>query len=197
MRFCEHSSVHRLSSQESQVAACGQQLVSALSADLCGFGGEPAAPPLPAAECAVKASRRRVQAGMIVDDELNRLLVNPLGPGVRLHAVIDACHSGTVLDLEYRCKVKSSGLQWKMEYAHQPSVYKVRVAIEGGQGLVALGRVWENLQSGTSVPGVLASSAFQDTAGGPTARAEGGCVKGDVRQESTQHCAPFIMSYTV
>ena len=63
-----------------------------------------------------------------MDDELNRLLVNPLAPGVRLHAIIDACHSGTALDLEYRCKVKSSGLHWKMEYARRPSVYKVRSA---------------------------------------------------------------------
>ena len=62
---------------------------------------------------------------MIVDDELNRLLVNPLPPGVRLHAIIDACHSGTALDLEYRCKVKSSGIHWKNEYTHRPSVYKV------------------------------------------------------------------------
>ena len=66
-----------------------------------------------------------MQAGMIVDDELNRLLVNPLPPGVRLHAIIDACHSGTALDLEYRCKVKSSGIHWKNEYTHRPSVYKV------------------------------------------------------------------------
>jgi len=65
---------------------------------------------------------------MVVDDELNRLLVNPLPQGVRLHAIIDACHSGTALDLEYRCKVKSSGIHWKMEYDHQPSVYKVSLA---------------------------------------------------------------------
>jgi hypothetical protein len=36
-------------------------------------------------------------AGQIVDDELNQLLVRPLPPGVNLHAVIDACHSGTVM----------------------------------------------------------------------------------------------------
>ena len=40
---------------------------------------------------------------------MNRLLVNPLPMGVRLHAVIDACHSGSLLDLEWKCKVKSSG----------------------------------------------------------------------------------------
>lgn len=68
-----------------------------------------------------------MQAGHIVDDELNRLLVNPLAPGVRLHAIIDACHSGTALDLEFRCKVKSSGITWKNEYTHRPSVYKVRL----------------------------------------------------------------------
>lgn len=43
-----------------------------------------------------------VQAGYVVDDEINRLLVNPLPVGVRLHAIIDACHSGSALDLEYK-----------------------------------------------------------------------------------------------
>ena len=41
------------------------------------------------------------RAGAIVDDEINRVLIRPLVPGVRLHAVIDACHSGTVMDLPY------------------------------------------------------------------------------------------------
>jgi hypothetical protein len=63
---------------------------------------------------------------MIIDDELNCLLVNPLPPNVRLHAVVDACHSGSVMDLEYRCKSKHGDIHWKMEYARQPSVYKAR-----------------------------------------------------------------------
>ena len=37
-----------------------------------------------------------MQAGMITNDELNRVLVNRLPHGVRLHAIIDACHSGSV-----------------------------------------------------------------------------------------------------
>ena len=45
----------------------------------------------------------RAAAGQIVDNDLNQWMVNPLGPGVRLHAVIDACHSGSALDLEFRC----------------------------------------------------------------------------------------------
>lgn len=43
--------------------------------------------------------------GQIVDDEINRALVNPLQPGVRLHAIVDACHSGTILDLPFLCQI--------------------------------------------------------------------------------------------
>ncbi|BDA41997.1 Metacaspase-1A [Coccomyxa sp. Obi] len=63
-------------------------------------------------------------AGYIVDDELNRLLVNPLPHGVRLHAIIDACHSGSALDLEFKCKVKDTGVTWKPEYTRRPACYK-------------------------------------------------------------------------
>ncbi|KAL9163634.1 hypothetical protein ABFS82_06G053900 [Erythranthe guttata] len=47
--------------------------------------------------------------GMIVDDEVNAMIVRPLLPGVKLHAIIDACHSGTVLDLNYLCRMDRSG----------------------------------------------------------------------------------------
>jgi hypothetical protein len=43
-------------------------------------------------------------AGMITDDEINNTIVKPLPHGVRLNAIIDACHSGTVLDLPWLCK---------------------------------------------------------------------------------------------
>lgn len=66
-----------------------------------------------------------LQAGMIVDDELNTFLVNPLPQGCRLHAVIDACHSGSVLDLPYRSKIKNGQPVWKQEYARQTRVWKV------------------------------------------------------------------------
>lgn len=42
--------------------------------------------------------------GEIVDDELNAILVKPLPPGAKLHAIIDACHSGTMLDLPFLCR---------------------------------------------------------------------------------------------
>jgi hypothetical protein len=37
--------------------------------------------------------------GPILDDEINEAIVRPLVHGVTLHAIIDACRSGTVLDL--------------------------------------------------------------------------------------------------
>eukprot|EP00879_Flechtneria_rotunda_P001214 GHRR01001361.1.p1 GENE.GHRR01001361.1~~GHRR01001361.1.p1 ORF type:complete len:431 (+),score=130.21 GHRR01001361.1:238-1530(+) len=56
------------------------------------------------------------RAGMIVDDELNALLVRPLMPGVTLHALIDACHSGTAMDLPYRAKYGTDGrFAWKLK----------------------------------------------------------------------------------
>ncbi|GFP89413.1 metacaspase-1 [Phtheirospermum japonicum] len=47
--------------------------------------------------------------GMIVDNEINATLVKPLPTGAKLHAIIDACHSGTVLDLPYLCRMDRSG----------------------------------------------------------------------------------------
>ena len=40
-------------------------------------------------------------AGHIVDDEMHRIMVKPLQPGVRLTAIFDSCHSGSILDLPY------------------------------------------------------------------------------------------------
>ncbi|KAI4342284.1 hypothetical protein MLD38_026925 [Melastoma candidum] len=42
-----------------------------------------------------------VREGVIRDNEINSIIVEPLKEGVMLHAIIDACHSGTVLDLPY------------------------------------------------------------------------------------------------
>lgn len=44
--------------------------------------------------------------GKIIDDEINRILVRPLVHGAKLHAVIDACNSGTVLDLPFICRME-------------------------------------------------------------------------------------------
>ncbi|XP_057520000.1 metacaspase-1-like [Amaranthus tricolor] len=47
--------------------------------------------------------------GMIVDDEINETIVRPLSRGAKLHAIIDACHSGTMLDLPFLCRMNGSG----------------------------------------------------------------------------------------
>ena len=45
------------------------------------------------------------RGGVILDDEINATIVRPLGRGVKLHAVVDTCHSGTILDLPYLCRL--------------------------------------------------------------------------------------------
>lgn len=46
------------------------------------------------------------QAGHIVDDQIHDVVVKPLRPGVRLTAIFDSCHSGSVLDLPYLYSTK-------------------------------------------------------------------------------------------
>jgi metacaspase-1 len=48
------------------------------------------------------------QEGVILDDEINEIIVRPLPRGVKLHAIVDACHSGTVLDLPFVCRMTAS-----------------------------------------------------------------------------------------
>ncbi|CAD7697921.1 unnamed protein product [Ostreobium quekettii] len=55
-------------------------------------------------------------AGHILDDEVNERVVNPLPEGVVLHSVIDACHSGTAMDLRYYTKCKRGTFEWKDNY---------------------------------------------------------------------------------
>jgi hypothetical protein len=64
------------------------------------------------------------QAGQIVDDEINAVMVNPLPAGAKLHAVVDACHSGSTFDLPYRTEMTAAGASWEREYNHQPRAYK-------------------------------------------------------------------------
>lgn len=39
--------------------------------------------------------------GMVLDNYINEVIVRPLIPDVRLHAIVDSCHSGTILDLPH------------------------------------------------------------------------------------------------
>lgn len=63
------------------------------------------------------------QAGHIVDDQIHELVVRPLQAGVRLTAIFDSCHSGSVLDLPYLYSTKG--------VLKEPNLAK-----EAGQGLL-------------------------------------------------------------
>lgn len=62
--------------------------------------------------------------GMIVDDEINVSLVKPLPRGVKLHAIIDACHSGTVLDLPFLCRMSRGGQYVWEDHRPRSGVWK-------------------------------------------------------------------------
>jgi len=65
------------------------------------------------------------QVGHIVDDEMHRIMVMPLQPGVRLTAIFDSCHSGTALDLPYI-------------YSTQGVLKEPNLAKEAGNGLLGV-----------------------------------------------------------
>ncbi|PON71080.1 Zinc finger, LSD1-type domain containing protein [Parasponia andersonii] len=62
--------------------------------------------------------------GMIVDDEINATIVKPLPAGVKLHAIIDACHSGTVLDLPFLCRMDRTGRYSWEDHRPRSGVWK-------------------------------------------------------------------------
>ncbi|KAL7120908.1 hypothetical protein ACP275_02G150100 [Erythranthe tilingii] len=62
--------------------------------------------------------------GMIVDDEINASIVRPLPRGVKLHCIIDACHSGTVLDLPFLCRMNRSGQYVWEDHRPRSGVWK-------------------------------------------------------------------------
>ncbi|OKL58845.1 Metacaspase-1A [Talaromyces atroroseus] len=64
-------------------------------------------------------------AGHIVDDEMHRIMVKPLQPGVRLTAIFDSCHSGSALDLPYI-------------YSTQGVLKEPNLAKEAGAGLLSI-----------------------------------------------------------
>ncbi|KAL8671460.1 MAG: hypothetical protein Q9168_004029, partial [Polycauliona sp. 1 TL-2023] len=64
-------------------------------------------------------------AGHIVDDEMHRIMVQSLQPGVRLTAIFDSCHSGSALDLPYI-------------YSTQGILKEPNLAKEAGQGLLGI-----------------------------------------------------------
>merc|ERR1719378_1580738 len=48
-------------------------------------------------------------AGQITDDDLHHLVVDSLPQGSRMWVIMDCCHSGTALDLQYKMTVAADG----------------------------------------------------------------------------------------
>ncbi|KAI1186265.1 caspase domain-containing protein [Nemania serpens] len=63
------------------------------------------------------------EAGHLVDDDLHNIIVTPLVAGVRLTAIFDSCHSGSILDLPYI-------------YSTKGVLKEPNLAAEAGQGLL-------------------------------------------------------------
>ncbi|XP_076950455.1 metacaspase-1-like [Bidens hawaiensis] len=62
--------------------------------------------------------------GMIVDDEINATIVRPLPCGVKLHAIVDSCYSGTILDLPFLCRMTQSGYYSWEDHRPKSGVWK-------------------------------------------------------------------------
>ena len=59
--------------------------------------------------------------GMIIDDDLLKELVVPLPEGVLLTAVMDCCHSGSILDLPYEFTASDTNMQAGSPIALKPN----------------------------------------------------------------------------
>nr|CAB3475903.1 unnamed protein product [Digitaria exilis] len=55
------------------------------------------------------STTRDFERSGILDDGINETIVRLLGRGVKLHIIIDTCHSSTILDLPYLCRMYRTG----------------------------------------------------------------------------------------
>lgn len=93
-------------------------------------------------------------AGHIVDDDMHDIMVKALPPGVRLTALFDSCHSGTVLDLPYTYSTKG--------VVKEPNVWK-DVGQDGFQAV--MGYATGNTGAITGALGSLARSVKNNVSG--------------------------------
>ncbi|KAM5554500.1 hypothetical protein ABKV19_022736 [Rosa sericea] len=86
--------------------------------------------------------------GMIVDDEINATIVRPLPHGVKLHAIIDSCHSGTVLDLPFLCRMDRGGKYVWEDHRPRSGIWK---GTSGGEVISISGCDDDQTSADTSV----------------------------------------------
>ncbi|KAI8635413.1 caspase domain-containing protein [Xylariaceae sp. FL1651] len=93
-------------------------------------------------------------AGHIVDDQLHHIVVKPLVAGVRLTAIFDSCHSGSVLDLPYI-------------YSTKGVLKEPNLAAEAGQGLLKAISAYASGNTGGVASAIMgfAKTAYKGDAG--------------------------------
>ena len=125
--------------------------------------------------------------GYIVDDEMHRIMVQPLEAGVRLTAIVDSCHSGTALDLPYI-------------YSTQGILKEPNLAKEAGQGLLGavsaysrgdLGGVANNIM-GFFKKATSSEDAYARSMAVKTSPADVVLFSGS-KDDQTSYAAPFFL----
>lgn len=113
--------------------------------------------------------------GMIVDDDIFDMLVAPLPKGVRLTAVMDCCHSGSVFDLPYSY-VFEEGREGLVEVDNRKVA--IAAALAAGKALMAkdYGGAMKNLMSAGKAYMAMRADSQGGASGGSssTAPASGG-----------------------
>ncbi|KAI7819232.1 caspase domain-containing protein [Gamsiella multidivaricata] len=71
------------------------------------------------------------KAGVIIDDTMHEIMVNPLPAGCRLTAIMDCCHSGSALDLPYI-------------YSTTGDIKEPNILADVGTGVLAAGMAYMN-----------------------------------------------------
>eukprot|EP00051_Salpingoeca_urceolata_P017117 m.230983 g.230983 ORF g.230983 m.230983 type:complete len:592 (-) comp18863_c0_seq4:1165-2940(-) len=91
------------------------------------------------------------QAGQITDDVINATVVKAVPPGVRLTAIFDSCHSGSVMDLPFSYKVDGNlqiqeidNRKLAMQKGMEAAKYYMRgnTALAMAKGMEALGALF-------------------------------------------------------
>lgn len=89
--------------------------------------------------------------GQIIDDEIHRILVAPLPSEVKLTAVMDCCHSGSIFDLPYSYKVDGS---LNVEETDNRAA-AIAAAIKAGKALIDGDKLTAALSAGKAVVSLL------------------------------------------
>eukprot|EP00887_Chlorella_sp_A99_P000996 scaffold5.g996.t1 len=92
------------------------------------------------------------QSGQMIDDELNALLVQPLRTGARLHALVDACHSATAIDLPLIARIRPDGWAfWEDERLKPRRPAQLTGTIQAGRVAIPRSFSYRGPQGGEAV----------------------------------------------